>query len=172
MTDITEEQAETCGHKYKEVECGLDKGHEGVHILLSEADMPVHKWNDNGETALPGMRGVFPCDHDDGKAIRQNTMNLAIADARSKLPKGVVFEVLAHEYPKEDGRMIGLFSDRRYISRREMAELWGIFWRCVPKQPAGFEYLEIPATPLMQLDVDEGETTLLGGSVLLARIEA
>jgi hypothetical protein len=107
---------------------------------------------------------AFLCNYDAGRKKRQEAMDAAIADARLKLPKGMVFEIRAKIYPIEGGYKS--FYGRQHISRDEMATNWGIAWYL------GFEEFRTPAEPLILNAPHEGTYDVLGGFVLLARLEA
>ncbi len=152
-----------CGHEFGEFRCCKDVGHTGVHSDYGpvrshelSSSFVVRQWNDDGETEVPELFSEFPCDYDAGEAVRKETMDAAIADAKMKLPKGTVFEVRAKPYP---------------VNQREMASDWGMCWYVVPKQPNGFEHLETQTEPLVEHPLREGEWIPEGGYVLLARVK-
>ena len=107
---------------------------------------------------------AFLCNYDAGHKERQEAMDAAIADARRKLPKGMVFEIRAKTYPIEGG-YTSVYNNL-HISREEMAAEWGIAWY------VGFEEYRTPAEPLLLNAPHEGTYDELGGFVLLARLEA
>jgi hypothetical protein len=107
---------------------------------------------------------AFHCHYDAGHEEKQKTMHRAIADARRKLPKGMVFEIRAKMYPIEGG-YTSVYK-KLHISREEMAADWGIAWYL------GFEEFRTPAEPLCIYAPHEGKYDVLGGFVLVARLEA
>jgi len=173
----------SCSHLYEGnnsiIQCKGRCGHDGPHYSYEKVShnqgvkaFKKYLWNNNGEVpAQPVENGrAFQCDYDLGREERKKIMSLAIADARGTLPKGMVFEIRTKIIPAETKLDYG----RRSLTRREMAENWGIAWYSVQpvSQPVGFEgcYSYTPDEPLFQCDVDIDKEPELGGYRLLARI--
>ena len=108
---------------------------------------------------------AFLCNYDDGPEKRQEQMDAAIADARAKLPEGMVFEIRAKRYPIDGGYMSDYGTG--HITREQMAADWGIAWY------VGFEGYRTPAEPLVMHSPHEGiPGDEYNSYILLARLEA
>lgn len=174
-----------CGHEFSDEDgifCEQEQGHDGLHQCfyveaetvaddpaMPETNYTIYEWNDDGgRFTNPELGAAYPVDYSDGKAARQKIMNQAILDAKTQLPKGVVFEIRCKPYPVDV-----FYADfgRRKISRKELEQNWGIAWFYIPSDiELGSGY--VPTTgEQFELDVDAGMLKPLSGYVLLARIK-
>ncbi len=163
-----------CGHIFVENSkiwvCDSSPDHEHVHSVYHKesgtSNIQVIEWNDARQGPPREYGSVFPVDYSKGSVDRDIAMRTAIADARSHLSAGTVFEIRCKPYPV--GPIQTSYGRKKNLSVNWQNEHWGVAWYHTPIVEGFPKMLQ---EPLFQNDVDEGTLVELGAYVLLARIK-